>query len=322
MKALRDLHQALGYGILAVILMTILISCAQRKAAPAPLRIGVLPILDALPLYVAEREGYFAAAGVEVTLVPVASAAERDQLLQAGQLDGGINDLAALALYNREGIRLVGVRYAMQATSTAPQFRILAAGNTGITAPEQLRGVQIGVSQGTVIEYVTERLLEAEGLAPTEIAILAVPRIPERLALLGAGQLQAATLPEPLATLAMQQGARVILDDTRHPQYSCSVFAFRQEIISAQPEAIRGFLMAVEQASAHINADKTQWDDVLVAQNLIPPSLLGTYTLPDYPGAAVPTREQFEDVVRWLRGKELLNVAIEYVGVIDAGFLP
>lgn len=322
MKAFLKLRRTLGNGILAAILITSLIACAARKATPTPLRIGVLPILDALPLYVAESEGYFAAAGVQVLLVPVASAAERDQLLQAGQLDGVINDLVALALYNRETSRLVGVRYAMQATSTTPQFRILAAGSTDITIPQQLRGVQIGLSQGTVIEYVTERLLAAAGLDPTEIIGLAVPKIPERLALLGAGQLPAATLPEPLASLAVQQGARVILDDTRLPQLSCSVFAFRREIIAAQPEVVRGFLAAIERASAEINADKTRWEGLLSAQNLIPPPLLGTYTLPDYPDAATPTREQFEDVVRWLRSKGLLATDVAYETVIDGSFLP
>lgn len=299
-----------------------LLGCAGRPAASAPLRIGVLPILDTLPLYVAESEGYFAEAGVQVTLVPVASAAERDQLLQAGQLDGVITDLVATALYNRETPRLTAVRYAMRATSTTPQFRILAAGSEDITTPAQLRGVEIGVSQGTVIEYVTERLLQAEGLAATDIVFVAVPKIPDRLALLGAGQLQAATLPEPLASLAVQQGARVVLDDSRHPQFSCSVFAFRREVVEAQPEALRGFLAALERASARINADKTHWGSVLVEQSLVPPPVLGTYTLPDYPGAAVPSREQFEDVLRWLRNKGLLTMDVAYADAVDGSFLP
>lgn len=309
-------------SLLVLILTPVVSGCTDRTPEAMTLRIGVLPILDALPLYVAESEGYFAEAGVQVTLVPVASAAERDQLLQAGQLDGVINDLVALALYNREGSRLVGVRYAMQATSAIPQFRILVAGNTDIIEPAQLRGVQIGISQGTVIEYVTERLLTAEGLAVTEIVGLAVPKIPDRLALLEAGQIAAATLPEPLASLAVQQGARVILDDTRHPEFSCSVFAFRREVTTAQPEAIRGFLAAIERASSQINGDKTRWDGMLSSQNLVPPSMLGTYALPDYPGATAPTREQFEDVVQWLRVNELLNASVEYAEAIDSHFLP
>jgi len=312
----------LALGLLVGMLVLLLSGCTGAVPETVPLRIGVLPILDALPLYVAESEGFFAEAGVQVTLIPVASAAERDQLLQAGQLDGVINDLVAVALYNRELPRLLVVRYAMQATPTTPQFRILAAGNSAIVSSSDLRGVQIGLSQGTVIEYVTERVLQREGLLPTEIVGLAVPKIPDRLALLEAGQLQAATLPEPLASLAVQQGARVIVDDTRYPQFSCSVFAFSREVVTAQPETIRGFLVAIERASALINADKARWDEVLVSRALVPQPVLGAYTLPDYPGSEIPSREQFEDVVGWLQGKALLTADVTYTDSVDGSFLP
>ena len=49
------------------------------------LKIAVLPIIDTLPMYVAEAEGLFAKHGVTVEFIPVASAPERDQLLAAGQ---------------------------------------------------------------------------------------------------------------------------------------------------------------------------------------------------------------------------------------------
>ena len=55
---------------------------------------------------------------LQVELIPAASAAERDQLLQAGQVDGVITDLVALALYNKEQTEVVAVRYAMVPTES------------------------------------------------------------------------------------------------------------------------------------------------------------------------------------------------------------
>ncbi len=283
-----------------------------RKAEAGALRIAVLPILDALPLYVAKAEGYFAAHGIKVELIPAASAAERDQLLQAGQIDGFITDLVALALYNRESPQVVAVRYAMVPTADFPQFRILAAAQSGITTVEGLRGVPIGVSEGTVVEYVTHRLLEAEGLPGEAVVTLAVPKIADRMALLGAGELNAATLPEPLASLAMQQGAVVITDDTRHPEISCSVYAFRKIVYAQQPRTVRAFLAAIDQASAAINADKNRWNALLTEKGLVPAPLLGAYTLPDYPDAAIPTEAQFADAVTWLQATGRLTQAPAY----------
>ncbi len=306
--------------------LVLLLLCGCNTPAPAaPLRIAVLPILDALPLYVAEAEGYFAANGVSVELIPAASAAERDQLLQAGQVDGVISDLAALALYNRNAEPgapgVVAVRYAMMPTPEFAQFRVLASAQSGIQTPAELRDVPIGVSEGTVIEYVTRRLLEAEGVPAAHIATLAVPKIPDRMALLSAGELQAATLPEPLATLALQQGAVLVIDDTRHPELGCSLFAFRRETLDAQPEAVRGFLAAVSQSSAAINADKSRWNVLLTEKQIVPPALTGSYTLPDYPGDALPTESQLADVARWLQETGRLTQTPAYSDVVNAEFL-
>jgi NitT/TauT family transport system substrate-binding protein len=303
--------------ILLVLCIGMVVLSGCRKPESSTLRIAVLPILDTLPLYVAEAEGYFAAHGITVELIPAASAAERDQLLQAGQIDGFITDLVALALYNRDAPQVVAVRYAMVPTVDFAQFRVLAAAQSGITSVEDLRGVPIGVSEGTVIEYVTHRLLEAEGLPADAITTLAVPKIPDRMALLSAGELRAATLPEPLASLAMQQGAMLIVDDTRHPEISCSLYAFRKDVIDQQPQTIRTFLTAIDQASTTINADKNRWSDLLTEKGLVPAPLAGMYMLPDYPADAVPTEAQFADAVAWLQTTGRLTTAPAYKDSVD-----
>lgn len=286
------------------------------------LRIAVLPILDTLPLYVADVEGYFTEQGVDVEFITAASAAERDQLLQAGQVDGVVTDLVALALYNRDATQVAAVRYAMVPTPEFAQFRILAAGQSGLTSVDALRGVPIGISEGTVIEYVTYKLLQAEGLASADVVTLAVPKIPDRMALLGAGELEAAMLPEPLASLAMQGGAVAVVDDTRYPDVSCSVFAFRKDVLDAQPKTVRGFLAAVDKASTAINVDKGRWRDLLAENGLVPPPLMGAYELPDYPPADVPTAAQFDDVSAWLQDTGRLTTMPSYQDVVDASFLP
>jgi NitT/TauT family transport system substrate-binding protein len=307
--------------ISGLLIASLLVGCKQVKQ-PEILRIAVLPILDTLPLYVAEADGLFEENGIQVELIPVASAAERDQLLQAGQIDGVISDLVALALYNREGIEVIAVRNAMVPTSQFAQFRLLAAGNSGITAPIQLKGVPIGISQGTVIEYVTTRLLEREALSLEQIDLLPVPKIPDRMALLNAGELKAATLPEPLASLVMQQGAVLIMDDTQYPDLSCSIYAFRKDIVEHSSASIQAFLKTISQASSVINADKTRWDSLLVDRELVPAPLIGQYTLPDYPGDAVPTVSQYEDVVNWLAETQRLEESTPYADVVDASMLP
>lgn len=294
----------------------------EVAAEPVALKIAVLPVLDALPMYVAQQAGLFAANGVVVEFIPVPSAPERDQVVSSGQADGMINEAVSTLFYNREATRLQIVRYARTATADTALFRILSPGNSGITIPEELKGVEIGVSQGTVIEYLTERLLEQENFSADEIKTVAVPKIDVRLSLLASGELKAAMLPEPLSSLAELQGAVVVLDDTRHPEFSFSTISFRTEVIDAHPEAVRGFLAALEEATRQINNDPTQWNSLLAEQSLVPPPLLETFQVPQFPTAGVPTEAQWADALAWAKSKGLIDVDVAYNSSVNPSFLP
>ena len=289
---------------------------------PVTLKIAVLPVLDALPMYVAQQTGLFEANGVVVEFIPVPSAPERDQVVSSGQADGMINEAVSTLFYNRESTRLQIVRYARTATADTALFRILSPGNSGIAVADGLKEVEIGVSQGTVIEYLTERLLEQENFSADEIRTVAVPKIDIRLSLLASGELKAAMLPEPLSSLAVLQGAVVVLDDTRHPEFSFSTISFRKEVIDAHPEAVRGFLAAIEEATSQINNDPTRWSSLLAEQNLVPPPLLDTFQVPEFPTAAVPTEAQWADALNWAKSKGLIDVDVAYNSSVNPSFLP
>lgn len=310
--------------LLSVVLFSslALAACGVAPSKPKPIKVAVLPVLDVFPLYVAEAEGYFKANGVDVELVPVASAPERDQLMQAGQIDGMLNETVTTLYYNRDEVKIVIVRFARTATQDAALFRILAAKDSGIKTVQDLKGVPIGISEGTIIEYMTDRVLEKAGLAPSEIAHIAVPKIPDRLTLLSSGELKAANLPDPLASLAIQQGAVLVIDDTSYPEVSNSVYTFSEKVLKENPAAIRGFLAAVEQAVNAIHADKTRWGSLLADKKLVPAPLLPTYVLPDFPKASVPSEAQFTDALAWAKTRGLVKSDISYTASVDASFLP
>jgi NitT/TauT family transport system substrate-binding protein len=198
----------------------------------------------------------------------------------------------------------------------------LASAQSGIESVEDLSGQEIGISEGTIIEYSTDRLLEAEGLSQDEIKTIAVPRIPDRLALLNSSELPAANLPEPLASLAIQNGARVIIDDSSHPEFGHSVISFRKEFIEDNPDAISRFLLALEKAVVDINNDKEQFSDVLVERNLVPEPIIGTYSVPNFPEASVPSISQWEDVLTWAKNEGYVEVDLNYSNTVDDSYLP
>lgn len=309
---------------IAVVLFSIVIllsACAPQTAAKT-LKIAVLPIIDTLPMYVAQQEGLFEKHGVTVEFIPVASAPERDQLISAAGADGTINETLAVMLFNKENVQMQVVRYALRPTEGSGHFFILASAKSGISSVDGLKGVEIGVSQGTVIEYVTERLLQADGFTSDEIKTIAVPKIPDRMALLASGELQAGVMPDPLASLVVSQGGIVVTDDSSHPEYGFSVISFRKEIVDSNPEAIKAFLAAIEEATGLVNAEPAKYKDVLSEQKLVPAPLLETYQAPVFPTAGVPTEEEWNDALNWLKEKGILASDISYEDSVNSSLLP
>jgi NitT/TauT family transport system substrate-binding protein len=312
---------------LSFILIGILsVSCgngqSEQASEPVTIRVAVLPILDTLPMYVAQQEGLFSEQNLSVEFIPVASAPERDQIITAGKADAMINELVSTIFYNQIKSQIQIVRYARVATADQPVFRIITAAESGITSAADLKGVKIGISEGTIIEYLTDRLLQAEGLTDEEIVGIAVPKIPDRLALLGSGKLAAAMLPDPASAVALANGGMVAIDDTSHPEYGFSVISFRKEFIDANESAVSSFMAALEEATELINTDPSQYAELLAEKNLIPPPVLATYQLPKFPAAGVPTEAQWDDAVDWVTTKGLLNGETSYSTSVNADFLP
>jgi NitT/TauT family transport system substrate-binding protein len=300
-----------------------LAACAPAAAPEDPtLKIAVLPIIDALPMYVADAQGYFKAAGINVEFVPVASAAERDQLIQAGQADGMINDLISTVLYNKDTQKIAIVRFARTASPNQSQYSIVASKGSGLTQPVDLKGVEIGISQGTVIAYTTDRLLQHAGLTYDDIKTTNIPQIPVRLQMLSADQLKAANMPEPFATLAEQSGAVRVIDDRSLPDIGTSEISFRIDTLKAKPDTVKKFLAAIEKATADVNSTPDKWTTLLTDKKLIPAPLIGKYQLPKFPAAAVPTEAQIKDVMAWMMDKALVKADVPYSQLVDASFLP
>ena len=292
------------------------------EPADNTLTIAVLPILDALPLYVAEEEGLFSEQGVNVEFIPVASAPERDQIILAEQADGMINETLSTILFNKDDTQIQIVRIARSATNEAPVFHILAAGSSGITTVEELKGVEIGISDGTIIEYLTDRLLQAEGFSSEEIGKISVPKIPDRLALLNSGELEAAMLPDPASFVAIGNGAVNVLDDSSHPEYGYSTIAFRKAVLDSQPEAVRAFLAAVEKAVELINENPGRWNKLLSEKQIVPDPVSGSYQINPYPTGGVPTELQYQDALLWVQGKGLIDKDVPYARSINPAYLP
>lgn len=295
---------------------------ADPSSRAGSLKIALLPIPDVLPYHVASEMGFFKQAGLRIEAIQVSSPLDRDQLMQAGQIDGMLTELTTTAYFNRDRPLVKIVAIARRPLHGHALFRILAAPGSDLKQPADLTGVPIGVSMHTVIEYVTDRLLTSYGVNSDNIVMKSVPVIPERFQLLMQGQLKAATLPEPLASSALAAGATQVVSDAVRPDFSISVLSFSTGALNTKAAEIRAFLQAWDRAAGRLNADPQTFLPLMRKTIRLPANVRDTFTVPVFPRLEIPNAGQWKDVMAWMIANKLLNRPLPYDSSVTREFLP
>jgi NitT/TauT family transport system substrate-binding protein len=283
----------------------------------APLKIGVLPVLDTLPLHVAARDELFAKRGLEVELVNFSSALERDVAMQGGQLDGYFGDLLNSLLLIQSGVpmRIFAVAYATQPGQR--MFALLAAPGSTITDLQSAKDARVGISSATIIEYLLDSMLEKSGIPKNAVTPVEVKKIPIRLQMLLSGQLDLALLPEPLVSVAQSSGAGVLLTD-ENLDMPLTVLSLHQSKLEPGRKVLEPFLEAYRQAIQRIAARPETYRMLMAEACGIPESLQPGFKIPVYPAPQLPTAAALRTVQNWMVEHGLLQQSLPYDRLVPA----
>ncbi|WP_066635185.1 ABC transporter substrate-binding protein [Desulfolucanica intricata] len=305
-------------------LLFILSGCSGNKPAPtgaqpATIKVGMMPIIDNLPFWLAEEKGYFKAEGIKVELIPFPSALERDSAFVAGKIDAGIGDLLAVAAMVNSGTEVKAVSVGQGATPGENRFAILSAPGSGIITPTDLINVPIALSLNTINEYITDNLLAAESLQPGEISKTNMVKLPLRLDALLQGQVKAAVLPDPLATLAEIKGAHVVVDNTKNT-VAQTVIIVHPKALDTNLEGIQKLVRAYTKAVEDLQEDPRQYAELIVEKARVPQEVMDSrehplalhFTLPQ-----LPDKAGVERTISWMKKHNLLQKEIQYDDLVD-----
>jgi NitT/TauT family transport system substrate-binding protein len=298
---------------LALILTAGISVCSAAKASQS-LSIGVLPDVDSIPLIIARQNGYFKKEGLDVRIEKFKSAQDRDSALQTGNIDGAISDILAAAFAGDGG-------FEVKITSmTNGSYKLLAGKHMGQVAVSNLKGKSIAISKNTIIEYSTDKMLSENGMRPDDVEKTAIPQIPVRLEMLNNGKVDAATLPEPLASSAVKAGAK-ILESTDKLGINPGVLIFSGKSVQSKAPEIRAFYKAYNSAIRYLQKENLpNYIDTLVREAGFPASVKDVLTLPAYTKAALPAKKDFDGVIEWLKSKGLIKHSYKYEDLVDPSF--
>ena len=294
-----------------------LAAALSASAAGPVLRIGLMPAMNSAPLVVADRAGFFAREGVTVELQLFTSQLNRETALQAGRVDGTVSDLI-------NAIQAWARGFPLRVTSASQGvFSLLAAPAAGPATLAAWKGggrrVSTGLLENSTVYYVAERALERGGVDPGTIDLVPVVQVPARMELLLAGKVEAAVLPEPLASLAVLRGARRLADSAVDDAAS-GVLLFRTPVILGRAAEIRAFYRAYDLAVAELAARPAAWRAAVVEACQFPREVEAGLAFPRYLPAYLPGEADVRDVASWMIGKGLIGKLPGWADIVISGF--
>jgi len=323
-KEEETLKKAIIYLLVLLLFTGIFTGCGKPEKTETvntmnqPLKIGVLFIEDNLQLFLAEAEKRFEKSGLNVELIPFPSAVERDAALQAGQIDGEAADIVAACLLKKGGTDVRISSITLGVTPQEGRFVLLGSPDSDFKSAKDLANVKIAISENTIIEYITDTLLIKEGLKKEEIQKLSIPKMPIRLQMLVNNQVKAALLPDPLASLAEKQGAKIVIDDTKLDfNASQVVLLFRKDSVENKREAIKKLIEVYGTAAKDLTENPAKYRPLLIEKAKIPAPIKDTYKSPSYSLPQAPSEQDVMNVLNWMVEKKLLEKPFTYNEIVD-----
>jgi NitT/TauT family transport system substrate-binding protein len=304
------------YLLLAISLIcvfAVMVSGCGNKQSDKELQavtVGVMPDIDSVPIIIAQEKGYFAEEGLKVNIQQFKSAMDRDAALQSGNLDGAISDLLAVAFAKSGGFDVKVTAY------TDGDYKLIAGKNENVASPKDLAGKDVAVSKNTIIEYVTDQISVSQSMKEDSINKVVIPQIPTRLEMLQNGKLAAATLPEPMGSIAIANGCKFITD-SEQLGINPGVMMFTAKCVDNKKAELQAFYRAYNKAVKYLNEHpQDEYMDLIIEKSGFPAIAKTALKLPKYREAGLPQEKDVVDCMKWMNSKGLIKQEFSYKDLV------
>jgi len=149
-------------------------------------------------------------------------------------------------------------------------------------------------------------------LEDTDVVKEVVPRIPDRLELLRNDKIDLGLMPEPFATLALNDGAIQLGAANEYGLYP-AVSAFSKTALDSKNEAIRNLYKAYNEAVDYMNhTDIRQYEETVIDSVGYPEEMAGKITVKPFRESKLPPEEDVAAAVLWASEKGLCKPTLTY----------
>lgn len=293
--------------LLVVVVAFTAIGCKTEKATKdLSLKIGLMPAVDAAPILLAEKNGYFTELGLKVELQVYSNAQDRQSALQTQTIDGAITDLIAVAANVDGGFDIKAT------TMTNGVFPVLLK-----EGAEDKQDIKVGMMEVSVTNFLIDEWLGNQ----YTIEKVFINDIPARLTAIGSGQLDMGLFPEPMASMGELNGLQKKLYQPEEG-FCPDVFVFTGKALSDKEEAVKLFHKAYNKAVDELNQNEQAGREIIIEK--IPnlkPEIRDSMILPEYTRVTIPDNEYIDKIIQWTSETMNKDLQVKADDLVERGFI-
>lgn len=235
-------------------------ACGDDGGDDGPVSLGLLPITDVAPLYLARERGTFAAHGIEVEPEFAEGGAVILPSVVTGEYDVGYSNIVSLLLLHSQGESFTIVAGGgLTATGDEPDYsQLVVLEDSPFESVADLEDRTVAINTlGNALEIVLRRSMEMAGGDHESIDFREIP-FPDMRTALEAGEVDAIQYNEPFQTILLQDGGARTIGQPFVDAAAGEVLAF---YFVRQANADSGFATAFRDAMAETNAFAAENED-------------------------------------------------------------
>lgn len=192
-------------------------------------------------LWLTQEQDYFKKHGLDSNLIYIRGGTTAVQALLAGEIQFGHLSPAPMMTAWAQGADFIWIG------TTTHQMVFTLIAEAAITKGTELKGKKIGITRiGSASDLAVRAALEQFGLGAKDITMISLGGIPEILAAMRAGAVNAGILSPPTSTSARDLGFRPLLHiPDLGREFTFSGIAARRSFVQNQPEIARAYMAAL-----------------------------------------------------------------------------
>ncbi len=252
------------------------------------LTIGLMPITDCLPFYVAGHNRLFQKNGVRIKVITYNSSLKCGTALSTGKIDGAYLTLPEMLYLNGQGVNLKAVM------ASEGAMTVVTSRTKRIKKLSSMKERTIAVSRNNTSDFLVDEIAAITKIKPFDLLRPQINDISVRYKMLLNNQIDAAALPEPYSEMAIANG-NVSVFSTNKAKVKFGSICFRDVAIKKKSQSIEKLFASYTQASELVNKNRHKADSVLFRIYKIPATYLDSVKIPTF---TIPEKVNEKDLQR------------------------